>query len=220
MNPDGVRKQIADLTNRLLRTSLCVQQFAPSVQSVGKGAVRIGLRNSQSIAQKEVSYDDVYKELDQNEAYHIKLVDGGLLAFQYSFDSAEKLTEHRLSYFPCPTLPSADDAPELYEQDELYGDITAKRIVRFPIRFDYTPDACREVIHPASHLTLGQYANCRIPVAGPVGPTSFGLFIVRNFYSRAYTRYKNQFDRKPPVLRRMETISQAERRITHIVHGW
>jgi hypothetical protein len=68
-----------------------------------------------------VSYDDVYSELDQNEAYHLKLVDGGLLAFQYSFDAAGKLTEHRLAYFPCPTLPSAEDAPALYEQDELYG---------------------------------------------------------------------------------------------------
>lgn len=220
MNPEGVRKQIEDLTNRLLLTSLCVQQFPPSVRPVEGGAVRVGLRVSQSIALKDVSYDDVYKELDQNEAYHIKLVDGGLLAFQYSFDAAGALTEHRLAYFPCPTLPSAEDAPALYEHDELYGDITAKRIVRFPIRFDYTPEAHREVVHPASHLTLGQYANCRIPVAGPLGPTSFGMFVVRNFYSRAYTRHKNQFDRKPLALPRMESISQAERRVTHIVHGW
>lgn len=220
MNPEGVRKQIEDLTCRLLCTSLCVKQFSPSVQKLKGGTVYVGLRVPQSIALKNVPYDDVYRELDQNGAYHIKLVDGGLLAFQYSFDSADKLTDHRLGYFPCPTLPSAEDAPVLYEQDELYGDITAKRIVRFPIRFDYAPEAHRDLVHPASHLTLGQYANCRIPVAGPLGPTSFGMFVVRNFYSRAYTRYKNQFDRKPPTLARMETISQAERRVTHIVHGF
>lgn len=220
MNLDGVRKQIEDLTSRLLFTSLCVQQFPPSIKPVDGGAVRVGLRISQSIALKDVSYDDVYKELDQNEAYHIKLVDGGLIAFQYLFNSAGELIEHRLAYFPCPTLPSAEDAPALYEQDELYGDITSKRIVRFPIRFDYAPDAYRDVVHPASHMTLGQYANCRIPVAGPLGPTSFGMFIVRNFYFRAYTRHKNAFDRKPPFLSRTETISMAEKRVTHIVHGW
>lgn len=157
--------------------------------------------------------------IDEPDIYHIKLVDGGL-AFQYSFDSASKLTEHRLAYFPCPTSPSAEDAPALYEQDELYGDITAKRIVRFPTRLDYAPDAHRDVVHPASHLALGQYANCRIPVAGPLGATSFGMCVVRNFYSRAYTRHKNQFDRKPPALPRMETISPAERRVTQIVRGW
>jgi hypothetical protein len=220
MSPDGVRKQIEDLTNRLLLTSLCVQQFAPSIRPIEGGAIRIGLRIAQSIALKDVSYDDVYKELDQNEAFHIKLVDGGLIAFQYSFDTEGKLTEHRLAYFPCPTLPSAEDAPALYENDELYGDITSKRIVRFPIRFDYAPGAHRELVHPASHMTLGQYANCRIPVAGPLGPTSFGMFIVRNFYCRAYTRHKNEFDRKPVALPRMETISTAERRLTHVVHGW
>lgn len=220
MSPDGVRKQIEDLTNRLLLTSLCVQQFSPSIRHTGGGAVCIGLRVAQSLALRDVSYDDVYKELDRNEAYHLKLVDGGLLAFQYSFDAEGNLSEHRLAYFPCPTLPSAEDAPALYEQDELYGDITAKRIVRFPIRFDYAPKAHRDVIHPASHMTLGQYANCRIPVAGPMGPTSFGMFVIRNFYCRAYTRYKNQFDRKPIALHRTETISEAERRITHIIHGW
>lgn len=66
MNPEGVRKQIEDLTNRLLLTSLCVQQFPPSVRPVEGGAVRVGLRVSQSIALKDISYDDVYNELDQN----------------------------------------------------------------------------------------------------------------------------------------------------------
>ncbi|EQD52941.1 hypothetical protein B2A_06383, partial [mine drainage metagenome] len=93
------------------------------------------------------------------EAYDTKLVDGGLLVFQYHFDSAGTLLKHRLAYFPNPELPTADEAPELYAQDELYGDIIAKRLVRFPIRFDYMPTLRSDVVHPASHLTLGQYEN-------------------------------------------------------------
>jgi hypothetical protein len=220
MNSKGVINQIRDFTERLLRVSLCTQQFPPSVRTVAGGAVRVGLGSSQSIAMKDVSYDDVYNELDRNQDYHIKLVDGGLLTFQYSFDPEDNLSEHRLTYFPCPTLPSIDDAPALYHEDEPYGDITAKRIVRFPVRFDYTPVAHRDVVHPASHLTLGQYANCRIPVAGPLGPVSFGMFVLRNFYNQAYTRHKNLFDKKPQNLLRVESISGAERRITHIVNGW
>lgn len=220
MNPEAIRKQIEDFTNRLLITSLCVRQIVPSVRHETGGAVRLGLRASQSVALKNLPYEDVYRELDQNDAYHIKLIDGGLLVFQYSFDATQRLIEHRLAYFPCPILPTAEDAPELYEQDELYGDIISKRIVRFPIRFDYAPHAHRDVIHPASHLSLGQYENCRIPVVGPLGPASFGMFVIRNFYSRTYIRHKNQFDRKPRSLQGFETISPAERRITHLVHGW
>jgi hypothetical protein len=75
------------------------------------------------------------------------------------------------------------------------------------------------MVHPASHLTLGQYENCRIPVSGPLGPNSFGMFILRNFYCRAYTKNKNTFDRRSTALVRNESISKAERRLTHLVHG-
>lgn len=219
MNLDGVRKQIEDLTSRLLLSSLSAKQFPPTISTLAGGVVRIGLKSSQAIALKDVSYQDVYQELDRNDSYHVKLVDGGMLVFQYSFEGNGALSQHRLAYFPSPTLLSADEAPALYERDELYGDITARRLVRFPIRFDYVPDQQRELMHPASHLTLGQYENCRIPVSGPLSPHSFGLFILRNFYCRAYTRNKNAFERRPVKLRRTESITDAERRITHLVHG-
>jgi hypothetical protein len=160
-----------------------------------------------------------YRELDENEAYDVKLIDGGLLLLQYRFNEAGKLLQHRLGYFPNPTLPTIDEAPDLYEQDELYGDIVARRLVRFPVRFDYAPADHKDVVHPASHMTLGQYENCRIPVAGPVGPFTFGTFIVRNFYCRAYTKHKNTFDKNPPALERVECITLAEKRISHFVHG-
>jgi hypothetical protein len=116
-------------------------------------------------------------------------------------------------------LPTIDEAAALYEQDELYADIMAQRLVRFPIRFDYAPRQAKGIVHPASHMTLGQYEYCRIPVAGPVGPNTFAMFVIRNFYFRAYHKNKNTFDRRCVALKRSETISGAERRLTHIVHG-
>jgi hypothetical protein len=218
MSPDGVRQQVEDFIQRLIKASLSAKQFYPSVRSVGD-AVVIGRPQSTAIALRDVAYEDVYREIDSNDAYDVKLVDGGLLIFQYQFNATDMLAQHRLAYFPSPTLPTIDDAPDLYEQDELYGDIVARRLVRFPIRFDYAPAQRADVVHPASHMTLGQYENCRIPVAGPLGPVSFGTFIIRNFYCRAYTRHKNKFDRRASKLERIETISEAERRISHFVHG-
>lgn len=219
MTPDSVRRQIADLINRLLRASISVKQFSPAFRTVEGGAIQIGGGRGTAIALRDVPYEDVYRELDSHNAYHVKLVDGGLLLFQYSFRPDGSLARHRLAYFPSPILPTIEESPELYEQDELYGDITAQRLVRFPVRFDYAPEQKLDVLHPASHLTLGQYESCRIPVAGPIGPSSFGLFIIRNFYFRAYMRHKNNFDRRPSPIGRIETISETERRVTHIVPG-
>lgn len=219
MSPDSVRKQITDLIERLIIASISVKQFNPAIRTIAGGAIQIGGRPGTAVAMRDIPYEDIYRELDSHDAYHVKLVDGGLLLFQYSFRPDKTLEQHRLAYFPSPVLPTVDEAPALYEQDELYGDITARRLVRFPVRFDYAPDEKVDVLHPASHLTLGQYESCRIPVTGPLGPSSFGMFIIRNFYFRTYKRHKNNFDRRPVNIDRTETISANEQRVTHIVHG-
>ena len=220
MNPNSVRGQFAELVERLIATSLSVKQFSPAVRTVPGGDVLIGRKTSTAIALRAVPYETVYRELDSNNAYDAKLVDGGLLLLQYRFNAEGKLLQHRLAYFPSPALPTIDEAPELYERDELYADIIDRRLVRFPVRFDYAPEQHADVVHPASHLTLGQYENCRIPVTGPLGPNSFGLFIIRNFYCRAYTRHKNKFERRTVPVERLESITHAEQRLSHFVHGF
>lgn len=219
MSPESVRRQIAELIDRLIIASISVKQFSPAIRTSEGGAILIGSRPGTTVALRDIPYEDIYRELDANEAYHVKLIDGGLLLFQYSFRPDQTLQQHRLAYFPSPVLPTIEESPTLYERDELYGDITARRLVRFPVRFDYAPDEKIDVLHPASHMTLGQYENCRIPVAGPLGPGSFGMFIVRNFYFRTYKKYKNNFDRRHAHIERIETISTNEQRVTHIVHG-
>lgn len=219
MTPGSVRAQIEDSLSRLILASLAVRQFPPSTRMDRGGVTHIGRPQGSALALRDVSYEDVYRDLFANEAYDVRMVDGGLLIFQYRFDSDAVLIRHRLAYFPSPVLPSIDEAPGLYDDDELYGDIVARRLVRFPIRFDYAPADHVEGLHPASHLTLGQYEGCRIPVAGPLGPSAFVNFIVRNFYGRAYIRHKNKFDRNPPALQRMETISALEARMCHFVHS-
>ena len=50
--------------------------------------------------------------------------------------------------------------------DEIYADVVGREVVPFPLRFDYDARVKKqEVYHPACHLTLGQYTNCRIPVS-------------------------------------------------------
>jgi hypothetical protein len=219
MSPESVKKQIDDLIGRLVRASISVKQFNPAIRTSEGGATSVGSLRGASVALRHIPYEDIYQELDANDAYHVKLIDGGLLLFQYSFRPDQTLQGHRLAYFPSPVLPTIEESPALYTRDELYGEIIAKNLVRTPVRFDYVPDVKVDIFHPASHMTLGQYEGCRIPVAGPLSPGSFGMFIIRNFYFQAYKKHKNIFDRRQARIGHIETISANERRVTHIVHG-
>jgi hypothetical protein len=219
MSPQTVYDQMREVIERLITVNLSVTQFFPSIRTGTNGDSIISRKASSSIALKNIPYEEIYVELERTQAFDIKLIDGGLLILQYHFNHDGTLVQHRLAYFPSPVLPSIDESPALYEQDELYGDVIARQLVRFPIRFDYAPSQAQDLVHPISHLTLGQYENCRIPVAGPLTPATFALFIVRNFYARAYKRNKNVFDRKHLSIPQMTTITDAERRISHFVCG-
>lgn len=219
MTPQGVRQQLQEIFSRLIHTNLSVKQFFPRENALVGGGVSIGRLPLTSISLRDISYEEIYTEIETNDGYHIKLPDGGLLIFQYSFDGGGKLKKHRLCYFPSFTLPTVDEAPQLYENDELYGDVILRKLVRFPIRFDYDPGAYIDVEHPVSHLTLGQYENCRIPVDGAVSPNAFVMFLLRNFYSRSYRRNKNRLDKKPHHIPATTTLTNAERRISHFMNG-
>lgn len=219
MNANSVASQLREVITRLIETGLSVRQFYPSEKDTPGGGRIIGdLSTGNSAAMKNVDYSRIYAELEQHDSYHVKLPDGGLLTFQYSFNQQDELTKHRLGFFPPSHLPTVDEAPLLYENDELYGDIVLNRIVRFPIRFDFDPANAKELIHPRSHLTIGQFDNCRIPVSHPLTPNSFALFVLRNFYHRSYIRNKNAFDKRPKGESSFALcIVPSEQRITHLV---
>lgn len=219
MTPQGVRKQLEEVFSRLIVTNLSVKQFYPKEQGMVGGGLSLGSLPLASISLRDISYEEIYKDIEGNDSYHIKLPDGGLLIFQYTFDGVGALTKHRLCYFPSFELPTVDEAPHLYENDELYGDVVVKKLVRFPIRFDYDPGSHKDVEHPKSHLTLGQYEDCRIPVSVAVSPNSFVMFVLRNFYCRSYRRNKNALERKPHHIPVTPSLTDAERRITHFTIG-
>jgi hypothetical protein len=99
-----------------------------------------------------------------------------------------KIKNHRLAFFPSPYLEEYQNDPEIYETDERYAEILSKSIVPFPLRFDFDSDL-KKSDHPKTHLSLGQYKNCRIPVSAPLTPYNFISFLLRNFYNTAYRKY-------------------------------
>jgi hypothetical protein len=206
-----------EVYSRAIQSGLAVKHHFPATRRSGN-FFYIGQVANESHALKNLSYEIIYNEIDQNDSYHIRLPDGGVLIFQYKLDAtSDNLCKHRLSYFPSPNLPSFDDAPDLYDKDHLYGDIISERNVRFPIRFDYDPSAYRRRLHPHSHMSLGQYQNCRIPVTRAVSPNSFFLFITRNFYHKLYKYNMNILDKKIVACDALSSITDDERSLAHFV---
>ena len=139
---------------------------------------------------KNLPYSEIYHELKRTQSYNLKMIDGALIQFMYRFVD-NKLISHRRAFLPSPDLNEFQNNPDIYETDEIYADVILKNIVTLPLRFDFdiSDEIFEELHHPKSHLTLGQYLNCRIPVSAPVTPWAFMDFVLRNFYNTAHRRF-------------------------------
>jgi len=218
MTPQQTLKQIKGLTEALVELSLSNEQNFPTTRGSLNTAFEITVSNAarMSITLKNVAYREIYQELELARCFNFKMLDGALVSLRYRFRN-RVICEHSLSYFPSPDLEHFQNEPELYLDDEIYADVTAKSIVTFPVRFDFSDDATKfvDVHHPYSHLTLGQYENCRIPVSSPLSPFAFGSFILRNFYNVAFRKYSEEIPVSALAFQR--TITANEQKIPHLV---
>ena len=200
---EDIYLQVNKITSNLIELGLCMDQNFPSIKNLSSSIkeVNIGVAESShnsSIFLKNISYSDMYYELCRLRMFNIKMIDGALMQMQYRF-SGDSIERHRLAFFPSPNLDTFQNEPDLYLEDEIYSDILDTRIVTVPLRFDFDDSKDQNgnrvaipVLHPISHLTIGQYKNCRIPVSSAITPYQFIEFIIRNFYNTAFERYSDK----------------------------
>ncbi len=215
--PAQIHKQISVITADLIGLSLCDHQNFPTLTKVSGRHTEISFSGAANlgVVLKNVAYEVIYEELKRTQSYNFKMIDGALVQIMYKFVD-EKIAAHRLAFFPSPTLLEFQNNPEIYELDEIYADVIMKNVVTLPIRFDFdaSDDIFIELHHPKSHLTLGQYSNCRIPVSGPITPYSFMDFILRNFYNTAHRRFCGEMSKFDDVFGR--TITEIENKVIHL----
>lgn len=201
----SVYMQIRQLTGEIIASGLCDAQNFPSLITKPGGITEIEITGADhSIYLENIPYADLYAELNRKRQYNLKMIDGALISLSYRF-CQNNLIAHRLSFFPAPNLEVFQNEPELYMEDELYIEFIDKRLVTVPIRFDFDAgEAFIPVEHPMSHLTLGQYEHCRIPVYSAVSPYYFLTFILHNFYHtpsrQDYCRLTKYADAFPPSI--------------------
>ncbi|MGQ4808539.1 hypothetical protein NKDENANG_01922 [Candidatus Entotheonellaceae bacterium PAL068K] len=219
LSPVQVYQQVTCLTADLVGLSVCNHQNFPAIRDLGGGITEIGLqaKSDLSMALKNVAYRDVYDELERTQTYNLKMLDGALIQMMYRFHN-EAIEAHRLAFFPSPYLEEFQNNPEIYVSDEMYAEVIMRNIVPFPMRFDFDfrVEVAMALEHPVSHLSLGQYENCRIPVSAALTPFYFISFVLRNFYHTAYIKYCDDitsYERECFL----PTLFSSEKEVIHIM---
>lgn len=214
MTPSEAFKEIQSLTGQLISTGLCIDQNFPALQQDGNIAeVTFGSTIDLSVTLKNISYAEAYTVLIANRSFNLKMIDGGIIQLLYKFEN-NKLLRHRLAFFPSPDLLEYQNNSEIYESDELYGDVVERNVVTVPMRFDFDPSAGVDYDHPISHMTIGQYKNCRIPVSGGITPFFFVNFILRAFYNTPFRKFCSELTEGIQTFE--PTITERERRHLHL----
>lgn len=182
-NPRTVKNDVEGLLASLIERGIADDQNFPILRQVSAEGWEVSFQGAEhvAIAMGDIDYGDIHRELFDKRSYNVKLIDGGLLQMMYRFEG-DKLVQHRLAYYPSPSLRPFQEDPEAYLRDELFLDIVSRRIVPFPLRFDFDETTARDVSHPRCHLTLGDVKGCRMPVSSPLTPRWFIEFVLRSFY--------------------------------------
>lgn len=165
-----------------------------------------------SVAIRDVPYAEIYRSLLGQGAYNLRMLDGGLLQMGYYFRDRQ-LLKHRLAFFTSPELSAFQDEARAYLRDDWYLGSAARNTVPVPVRFDFNTDEVGgRWHHPNTHLSLGQFENCRIPVSAPVPPLVFADFVLRSFYdigiADGLPKNKIFFD---------QTITPVDTKILHLM---
>lgn len=218
-----IRKQVVSQIN-YLTGKLIESSFATSYNPVSDKDGLITWSNFKDIgfALKNQSYEQIYNECIGDSAYNFRLLDGALIQLMYSV-SKKEIVRHRLAFFPNPNFEQFIDSPsdfeELHYGNELFSDMVNKKATPFAIRIDYDNDKGKfiEYSHSLTHLTLGNYTNCRIPVSNPVSPMKFVFFILHSFYLEKFLKHFKYEDFKCQ-LKIDKSITVNETMYMHIAH--
>jgi hypothetical protein len=215
-SPGVVKNEMDELFAFLIEQGLVDDQNFPFLRQLHEDKCEVSFNGMEwiSIAMGDINYEDIHRELSEKRAYNIKFLDGGLLQMMYHF-AGSRLVRHRLAYFPSPNLRSFSEYPEAYLKDELYLDIMSRRIVPFPLRFDFDERAFHDIEHPKCHLTLGDVKYCRIPVSAPLTPGRFIGFVLRNFYQTNEHLFINDLPNRR--INFPQCITENECQIIHVV---
>lgn len=210
MLAEDLYNELNDITKHLISKGIVDDQNFPSMRKdvSGNDVISVSATNGFSFMCKE-DYIKTYERLSDDRVYNVRFVDGGLALLMYTVKN-NNIIKHRLTYYPSPLLDNYASQPEAYMMDQLYLDIISRKIIPFPIRFDFDPDNHIDMEHPVSHLTLGDVDVCRIPITSAITPIWFFKFLLSNFYRTKGTDCLSDIPKHKCFENRTLTASEAK----------
>lgn len=206
---EKVFEEVRKVTQELIRCGLAEEYNPPVIKN---NDIVWGNYKDISVYLRNMEYAAIYSEIEKSHNFNAKLPDGGMLQLMYRFDGrGTNLLSHRLAFYPSPSYEIYQNDAELYDADYIYGDILNKSVLPVIIRADYSNEAAdSDIHHPYSHVTLGEYKNCRIPMDRPVSPMQFVKFIMEHFYYVPSSQLEFDFSMKS-VIKFEEHIAGCDR---------
>jgi len=183
----------------------------------------------------EAVYEQLYLVGLRRSHYNFILSDFSY--FQFSLEE----NSIRCAYLPNPFRAldnlDADELESMVAEGTLsfdeYADLVAESLVTIkipPIRYEFSPNQYREILHPCSHFHIGYQGENRWPVARKLTPLAFTLLIVRAYYPADWSTFEDHadefFNRLNQEIvnerincRKLDNtqFSQKERRLFHFV---
>lgn len=141
-------------------------------------------------------YKDLYKVARENSDYNLLIVsDGSIFQFGYAENEVNQICDLRFAYYESPSEQiSYEEFLTEYELDisecgydfiedysQFISEAELKKSVT-PIRYDYSFEQYSELVHPISHLHIGQLNEIRIPTSFIMTPLNFVAFVIRHIY--------------------------------------
>lgn len=214
--PEGTASRIAGILHYLAKAGISRSYQLPVSRSEGPfTTVTCPGAKFVSVALKNLDYRDIYHHFLQNGVYTAVMLDNAVVQLMYRFRGS-KLSDHRLAFFAAPELKEFQNAPEWYWHDEPFNDVMVRSTAPVLFRFDYNAENGnrRSVVHPKTHLTLGLYEGCRIPVSAPLSPHQFMDFVLRNFYDTTAESYADALPRSRRGFD--QSITESEQLVMHL----
>lgn len=212
VNPKSVLSQARAMMRYVVSVELARALNSP-VLTTTREAIEVTFSTAKhvNISMKNCGYEEIHRQLLAKEVFNVRMVDDALIQMTYQFGS-RGIVKHRLAFFPSPDVEAFADYSDSYFGGIKWLNVVRRGTTPVPIRFDYDLEREDEASHPASHLTIGQRKNCRIPVSAPLVPRTFVDFILRHFYEPSVA------DGIPPSdIHLPKSISENERRLIHLV---
>lgn len=141
-------------------------------------------------------YRNTYRIARENLDYNLLIEeDGAIFQFGYGLDKDEKICDLRYAYYEAPSIQVSYEE-YLHDQElniEECGDVFFEEYSQAlsegelkknvtSIRYDFSVEQRQELIHPVSHIHIGQQNEIRLPVSFIMTPKNFVAFVIRHIY--------------------------------------